>query len=176
MPERPPAQTSSEPIDLVPLALRHKAATLQWMNDAQMMPLLNRLNIITSDEHDGWFSSLPGRIDVAYFAVEHAGTRRHIGNIWLHSIERLRSAEVRIVLSPDMHSRRVGQTAISLLSRYAFGEMRLQRLYAYVLATNPRARRAFEKAGFGVEDTLKAERWTGTSFVDAWLLARCAPM
>ena len=41
-----------------------------------------------------------------------------------------------------------------------------------VLAINPAARRAFEKAGFAVEGTLRADRWTGAGFVDTHVLGR----
>jgi RimJ/RimL family protein N-acetyltransferase len=50
----------------------------------------------------------------------------------------------------------------------------LHRLYAYVFARNPRAKRAFEKAGFTVEGLLRQERRFGTEFIDVYLLARLA--
>lgn len=176
MTERPSSRIFSNMIDLVPLAERHKVETLQWMNDSQMMPMLNRLRKIGPDEHDAWFSHLPARTDLAYFAIEEAQAKRHVGNIWLHAIEPMQHAEVRIVLSPKVHGRGIGQAALAVLSHKAFDEMRLKRLYAYVLATNPRARRAFENAGFALEKTLTADRWTGDGYVDAWLLARTAPV
>jgi RimJ/RimL family protein N-acetyltransferase len=174
--ERTSNRMFSEMIDLVPLAARHKTATLQWMNDAKMMPMLNRLRYIAPEEHDAWFSNLPTRIDLAYFAIEEIQTKSHVGNIWLHAIEPLQHAEVRIVLSPEVHGRGIGQAALAVLSHKAFEEMRLKRLYAYVLATNPRGRRAFENAGFALEKTLAADRWTGERYVDAWLLAQTAPV
>jgi RimJ/RimL family protein N-acetyltransferase len=50
----------------------------------------------------------------------------------------------------------------------------VHRLYAYVFAHNPRAKRAFEKAGFVVEGLLKQERRLGNEFIDVYLLARLA--
>ena len=53
-----------------------------------------------------------------------------------------------------------------------FNELGLHRIYAYVLAINPAARRAFERAGFALEGTLRDDRWSDGSFVDAHLFAR----
>ena len=44
------------------------------------------------------------------------------------------------------------------MPRYAFEQLGLHRVYAYVLAFNPPARRAFEKAGFALEGTLRDDR------------------
>jgi RimJ/RimL family protein N-acetyltransferase len=68
----------------------------------------------------------------------------------------------------------VGTRAIDLISRYAFEQLRLHRVYAYVLALNPRARRAFEKAGFELEGTLRDDRSVGDGYVDSYLLSRLA--
>ena len=45
-------------------------------------------------------------------------------------------------------------------------------LYAQVLSTNPRSRRAFEKAGFELEGTFREDRWVGDRYVDTWWLGR----
>ena len=70
--------------------------------------------------------------------------------------------------------RGVGTRAIDLVSRYAFEQLSLHRVYAYVLALNPRARRAFEKAGFSLEGTLRDDRSVGDGYVDSYLLSRLA--
>ena len=161
--------------ELVPLATSHQAATLRWMNDPTLMPALNRLHVITAGEHDRWFASLPQRKDLACFAIETDEPRRHAGNVWLNAIDSVhRKAEVRIMLAPGELGRGLGSGAIARIVLHAYGELGLHRLTACVLATNPRGRRAFEKAGFVHEATLRDDRWTGTSFVDVHLLARLA--
>jgi RimJ/RimL family protein N-acetyltransferase len=73
---------------------------------------------------------------------------------------------------PDSIGRGLGTEAIDLLAQRAFDLMSLHRLYAYVLAVNPRAKRAFEKAGFRAEGLLRADRWTGDGYVDVHVLGR----
>ena len=98
----------------------------------------------------------------------------HVGNVWLWAVdERHRKAELRIVIGErDARGRGVGTEAIDGLCDLAFEQRGLHRVYAYVLANNPRARRSFERAGFAVEGTLRDDRWIGEQFVDTYLLAR----
>jgi RimJ/RimL family protein N-acetyltransferase len=66
----------------------------------------------------------------------------------------------------------MGAEAIDELCHYAFERLGLHRVYAYVLSTNPAARRAFERAGFVLEGTLRDDRRAEGRFIDTYLLAR----
>jgi RimJ/RimL family protein N-acetyltransferase len=153
---------------------RHLAATREWVNDPEIMRLLGRAALVWPEEHRRWFEQLADREDCQYFAVESARGEIHLGNIWLWEIDRRhRSAEVRVLMGrPDSTGRGLGTEAIDLLAQRAFNLMGLHRLYAYVLAINPRAKRAFEKAGFRIEGLLRADRWTGEGYVDVHVLGR----
>jgi RimJ/RimL family protein N-acetyltransferase len=158
-------------VALVPFGRQHLAQTLQWTNDPELARLLDRHDTVTAEEHERWFVSLSSREDTIFFAIEDDA--RHVGNVWLADISsRHRKAEVRIVLAPDAVNRGCGSRAIELIAAQAFGHMNLHRLYAFVLAFNPRARRAFEKAGFTLEGTLREDRFDGARFVDAVVLGR----
>jgi len=159
-------------LSLVPLGPAHLARTRAWANDPELMRLMDRAALVSEAEHESWFEALGRRTDCTYFAVEIGA--RHVGNVWLAAIDtRHRKAELRIVIGEsDARGRRVGVEAIDALCRRAFDELGLHRIYAYVLAINPRAQRAFELAGFALEGTLRDDRWTGERFVDAYLLAR----
>jgi RimJ/RimL family protein N-acetyltransferase len=158
-------------VALVPFGRQHLAQTLQWTNDPELARLLDRHDTVTAEEHERWFVSLSSREDTIFFAIEDDA--RHVGNVWLADISsRHRKAEVRIVLAPDAVNRGCGSRAIELIAAQAFGHMNLHRLYAFVLAFNPRARRAFEKAGFTFEGTLREDRFDGARFVDAVVLGR----
>jgi RimJ/RimL family protein N-acetyltransferase len=153
---------------------RHLAATLEWVNDLEIMRLLGRAAQVWPEEHRRWFEQLADRADCQYFAVERAQDDIHLGNIWLWEIDRRhRSAEVRVLMGrPDSTGHGLGTEAIDLLAQRAFNLMSLHRLYAYVLAINPRAKRSFEKAGFRPEGLLRADRWTGDGYVDVHVLGR----
>ena len=158
-------------VTLVAFGRQHLAQTLHWTNDPELARLLDRRHPVTADEHDRWFASLDSRRDTRFFAIENDS--HHIGNVWLADIDaRHRKAEVRIVLDLDAVDRGCGSRAIELVAAQAFAEMSLHRLYAFVLAFNPRGRRAFEKAGFTLEGTLRDDRFDGAGFVDAFVLGR----
>jgi RimJ/RimL family protein N-acetyltransferase len=158
-------------VALVPFGRQHLAQTLQWTNDPELARLMDRRHRVTTAEHERWFTSLSSRQDTVFFAIEDEA--RHIGNVWLAGIDsRHRKAEVRIVLAPDAANRGCGSRALELIVAHAFRHMNLHRLYAFVLAFNPRGRRAFEKAGFTLDGTLREDRFDGARFVDAFVLAR----
>lgn len=159
-------------VRLCPLAHRHLDKTREWANDPELMRLLNRAHTISRDEHEHWFEGLQQREDCCYFAIETADGA-HLGNVWLWAIDpRHRHAELRILMDLDHAGKGVGSEAINSLCDYAFERLDLHKVYAYVLAINPRARRAFEKAGFVLEGTLREDRWTGAEFTDVHLLGK----
>ena len=89
------------------------------------------------------------------------------------SDRRHRKAELRVVVGDrSARGKGLGAEAIDRLCRYAFEKLDLHRVYAYVLGINPSARKAFERAGFSLEGTLRDDRWAVDRFIDSYLLAR----
>jgi RimJ/RimL family protein N-acetyltransferase len=161
-------------VRLVALDRVHLARTRAWANDVHIARLMNRERSVTEAEHEAWFESIRRREDCAFFAVEVGEPAAHVGNVWLWAIEpRHRKAELRAVIGEQSsRGRGIGTDAIDQLCRYGFERLALHRIYAYVLAINPGARRAFERAGFALEGTLRDDRWTGDEFTDSYVLAR----
>jgi RimJ/RimL family protein N-acetyltransferase len=161
-------------LELVPLDRPHLARTREWANDPELMRLMDRKQPVSPVEHEAWFASLPRRADCAYFAIETVDGRAHIGNVWLWDIDRRhRKAELRVVVGDrGARGKGLGAEAIDRLCRYAFEKLDLHRVYAYVLGINPSARKAFERAGFSLEGTLRDDRWAVDRFIDSYLLAR----
>ena len=159
-------------VQLVPFERNHADRTLEWNRDPELARLLDRSRAIEPDEHVRWFNGLGDRADTVFRAIEVDG--RHIGNVWLADVDRRhRKAEVRIMIGKkDAVGAGAGSAAIDAIVRYGFNSLGLHRVYAYVLAFNPRARRAFEKAGFVLEGTLREDRWDGAGYTDVFLLGR----
>lgn len=159
-------------VTLRPFDRRHAEQTRVWVNDPALACLLDRSRPVSDADHDQWFASITGRDDCVFFAIETNG--EHAGNVWLWGIDaRHRKAEVRILIGPnEHHGKGLGSTSIALIADYARDRLNLHRLYAYVLSINPRARRAFEKAGFALEGILRQDRWVGDRFADVFLLGR----
>lgn len=168
--------TGAARVRLVPLTETHLEATLIWVNDPVLMRLLGRRAHVEAEEHRQWFAQLKDRQDCRYFAVETLDSRRHVGNVWLWNIDSVgEQAEVRILFGDEAsRGRGYGSEAINVLAAIAFDTMKLRRLYAYVFGINPRAKRAFEKAGFTTEALLQRHRCIAGEWMDVYVLARMA--
>jgi RimJ/RimL family protein N-acetyltransferase len=165
---------TGELVSLRPFDRSHLEQTRLWVNDPETSRLLGRARPVSDWEHEQWFNGLRDRLDEVHFAVHARRDDRHVGNVWLWGIDwRHQKGEVRVLIGEsDARSRGLGTEAIGLLCAYAFERLNLHRMYAFVLAMNPRALRAFEKAGFAVEGVLKEDRWDGSRFWDVYLVGR----
>lgn len=161
-------------VRLEPLARRHLPAARAWFNHPALARLLGRNRVIAEDEHESWFCGL-SQSPVPYFAIIRSTDGAHIGNVWLADVT-AHSAEVRIVIgTPGGDNAGLGPVAIAAIARYAFHTLSLRRLTARVFAINPRAHRAFEKAGFVLERTLPAAERVDGRDVDVYVLACDSP-
>jgi RimJ/RimL family protein N-acetyltransferase len=141
-----------------------------WVNDPAIGRLLGRIEPVTKAEHERWYERLIDNINVRVFAIEV--NSEYIGNVWLWNIEKAhRKAEVRIVIGLRQ-GQGYGTQALDIITKYAFGKMNLNRLYAYVFDYNKRAQNAFETSGFIKEGFLKSDRFINGEYVDTYIMAR----
>jgi RimJ/RimL family protein N-acetyltransferase len=145
-----------------------------WSNDLAVAEGVGRALPVNDLAHREWFDAMLRNPKAVLFAIERQDV--HVGNVWLWDLDAPNAkAEVRILIgATESHGRGTGSTAIDLLSDWAFRGLALTRLYAYVLASNPRARRAFEKGGFREEGVLVADRWVHGAYRDVWVLGKNA--
>ncbi|TWD83366.1 RimJ/RimL family protein N-acetyltransferase [Kribbella amoyensis] len=85
------------------------------------------------------------------------------------------SCNFRILIGPGGRDRGLGTEATRMIVGYGIEELGLHRISLGVYAFNPRAQRAYEKAGFVVEGRLRDElRWEG-EWVDSIVMSVLAP-
>lgn len=146
----------------------------QWVNDPEIGALIDRGQPVEAEEHARWYEALVSADTNRTFAIDdEAG--RFIGLVWLYGIHwRHRRAEVRIVIGERTAWRGGrGTEALRLVAEAAFGPLGLEKLWADVLSTNPRAVAAFESAGFAREGLLRGDRLgAGGERVDVVRLGR----
>ena len=145
----------------------------KWVNNAKIAHLVDRATPVTRHEHENWYADLVGSNNATVFAIATVADDHYIGNVWLWDISwRHRKAEVRILIgNEDYHDKGLGKEALKLIANFAFNKLNLNRLYAYVIASNTRARKAFEKAGFTVEGVLRKDRYIDGEYQDVFLMA-----
>ncbi|UZJ24171.1 GNAT family N-acetyltransferase [Rhodococcus antarcticus] len=103
----------------------------------------------------------PDRLD---WSVHRATDGEFVGEAVLNEIDLDSfSAGYRVWLLPEHWGRGYGTEVTRLVLEHAFGELGLHRVELSVFAFNPRAQRAYEKAGFVLEGRRRdALRWDGT--------------
>lgn len=112
------------------------------------------------------------RRDAVVFSVIDNESGEYLGNVWLWAVHPVhRSAELRIVMSPEAKGKGFGTAACQGLLRFAFQDLNLHKVYLYVLNHNKGAVRAFEKAGFVREGVLKDEFFVAGKYEDALRMA-----
>ena len=139
-----------------------------WVNDPEIARLIDRAGPVTQAEHEAWYRALVASPSAVVFAVDRLDDGALIGVVWLYDIHpRHRRAEVRIVIGDkSAWGGGYGTDVLRVLVRIAFGPLRLEKLWADVLATNPRGARAFERAGFRREGLLLGDRIQDDGRVD----------
>ena len=81
------------------------------------------------------------------------------------------SCNFRILLGPHGRDRGLGTEATRLIVGYGFERLGLHRISLEVYAFNPRARRAYEKAGFRPEGVLRESLRYDGSWVDTTVMS-----
>ena len=111
--------------------------------------------------------------DVFTFVLCLADGERPIGEVMLVDLDRVNgSAQVGIFIGePDEWGKGYGTDAVRAIVNFGFGELRLDRIWLEVWTENPRARRAYEKAGFTREGTLRSDRWEDGRLTDGDLMS-----
>ena len=144
---------------------------LGWLNDPEVNCYLETRFVPQSIESlQAYWNDHRDDANSPWFAMQIVDNGPHIGNIklgpinWLH-----RRADISLFIgNRDFWGKGIATESILLISEWAFQELDLQKLTAGVYAGNIGSRRAFEKAGFECEATLKDEVFFRGVRVDAW--------
>ncbi|MFC3449011.1 GNAT family N-acetyltransferase [Amycolatopsis speibonae] len=118
----------------------------------------------TEEQVRRYLAARPGLDDRADYAILGKEDRAHLGDVVLSEIDAdNRSGSFRIALNgPEFFGKGYGTEATKLLLGYAFDVVGLHRVSLEVFDYNPRAQRAYEKAGFLREGLQRqALRWEG---------------
>lgn len=151
---------------------------VRWFNDPQVMKFLGRRYPMSAVEEEAWLNTVrdPLKQGVAFMVVVKGKTPekdRPIGTMGLHNIE----IENGIATTgaafgeKDCWGKGYGEEAKMLLLDWAFGNLRLHKIYSRVMANNPRSRRYSEKCGYVLEATLPSHFFRNGERVDEWILA-----
>ena len=168
---------SCDGIVLRPLLPEHvTAAYVGWLNDLEVIRFTEVDLGETADSTVRYVEEAMANPTVAMWRIVELAGGRHIGNIRLSGINRRhRHAEVALIIGNKDHwGRGVATVAIVLASRYGFIELCLHKLTAGIYEGNIGSYRAFEKAGYHLEATLKEHVLIEGTYCGVFKMARFA--
>jgi RimJ/RimL family protein N-acetyltransferase len=133
---------------------------VRWFNDADVLRNLAMYAPMSRAGEEAWYERMLGAQGTTDYhwvvCVEADG--RAIGTAGLHGIDhRNGTAEFGIALGEkDEWGKGYGTDALRAACDFGFGELRLERIGLLVYEGNERGRRAYEKAGFVHEGTMRS--------------------
>jgi ribosomal-protein-alanine N-acetyltransferase len=146
-----------------------------WINDPNINQFLETRFIPRSlDNIEQFVRNMDGKSDEILFAICTKENNTHIGNIklgpinWIH-----RFADISLLIGDKNYwGKGIATEAINLISSFGFNELNLHKLKAGCYADNKGSEKAFIKAGFFIEGTLKQHFFSKGTFHDTTLLAK----
>lgn len=168
------ATLTTERLRLEPLGPEHFDGAWAALQYSEGMRLTGTHAEFTPGQIQTWLDGLSGHHDRADWAVilregQDNAQERYLGEVVLNDLDPDNgSVGFRIALAPaDVLGLGYGTEATRAVVAHAFDDLGLHRVELEVYAFNPRAQRAYEKAGFTVEGRRRdALRWDG-EWVDA---------
>ncbi len=139
---------------------------VRWFNDPEATRFLLRGPPMSLEEEERWYAGLLDRQDPVFCIETHEG--KLIGNIGIMHIDWTdRRAEIGVMIGEkDYWSRGFGTDAITLLLKYMFEELNLERVGLFCEESNLRAQRCYLKCGFRIEGKFRHHRFKGGAFTD----------
>ena len=147
----------------------------RWRSDAEVATLASiamPMSLAQVEQRTERLAETAG--DERYdFIICLLADERPIGEAMLFDLDRLNgSAELGIFIGEKGEwGKGYGTDAVNALVDFGFGSLRLERVWLEVWTENPRAQRAYEKAGFVHEGTFRHDRFEGGRFTDGHFMS-----
>ena len=149
-----------------------------WMNDPEVTRFMEtRFASHSVESLRQYIEAMRRKPDTLFLAIVLRDGDVHIGNIKLGPIERAHlCADVALMIGDKASwGRGYAAEAIAAVSDHAFRRLGVRKLTAGCYASNLGSLRAFEKAGYHVEATRRAQYFCDGAFQDGLLMARFGP-
>ncbi len=140
-------------VGIGPLLPEDTGALFVWTNDIEAQGLDQSYRPVDGVAFSTWLSTFASDHSRVLFAIRVAGNAAIAGYLMLsniHPVNRCADLGIRVGREAD-RGRGIGTAATALGLDYAWTHLGLTRVQLRVLASNGRAVRAYERAGFRIE-------------------------
>ena len=161
---------------LRPLTQDDLDRVLTWHNDPALYSTLGgHFRYVSREAETEWLRRRLEARDEVNLAICLSEPPAHIGNIYLRNIDWVhRNAELHIFVAEQKdRGKGYGSAAVRLLSKHAFEDLGLVRIYLHTLASNSAAIKSYERCGFKLEGRLKRHAFKKGAFQDMLVMGLC---
>jgi diamine N-acetyltransferase len=155
---------------------------VRWLNDPEVKQGIMIHSPFSQAEEENWFEGMLKRpVDEHIMGIEikeaSAETGEDywilIGSLGFSAIDwRNRAAEFGIAIGEKAYwNQGYGTEAVRLLVQYGFNTLNLNRIFLHVFENNPRAIKAYEKAGFIHEGRMRQAQYKEGKYIDVLIMS-----
>ncbi len=145
----------------------------RWFNDPEVTRYLSTTRPMSAADERRWLDGLADNpAEVCLLIVVRDGDVP-LGTVGLHRVGGPhRQAGLGIALGEKSYwNQGLGTEAMELILAYGFDTLNLHRIELLVYATNPRARKVYERVGFRLEGTMREARFFAGVWEDVFRMA-----
>lgn len=147
-----------------------------WLNDPEVRAGIGMFLPLSQAEEDRWFEKMLDRASeeqVLAVEIREGEGWRAIGSTSFFDFHWIsRKAEFGILLGDkSIWNQGYGTEVTRLMLQHGFETLNLHRIELRVYSTNPRARRAYEKAGYVLEGIQREAEFRNGQYIDEHLMA-----
>ncbi|MDY6972103.1 MAG: GNAT family protein [Thermodesulfobacteriota bacterium] len=159
---------TGEKVKLVHLEREDLPRARAWVNDSFLQSRILRVLPVTEADQARWYEDIIHNPSKIVFAIKTLNGEQHIGNTGLYHIDWIhRRAEFWILIGErDFWKQGIGTEIVSLMLRYAFQNINLNKIYLNVGVDNQAAIALYKKLSFVQEGLLKEHYFIEGKYVD----------
>lgn len=164
---------TGDKIALTELRRSDSETLFAWINDPDIVRFNAPYSPVHEPGHLAWFDRVTTDASRIVFGIRMLQEDRIVGVLQLVDLHPVhRSAELIIRIGSDAdRGRGAGSEAVALAIHFGFRHRNLQRIWLRVFADNPRAIRAYEKAGMVREGLLRRACYIDGAWRDEVVMA-----
>lgn len=165
-------------ICLGPILQPDAAAIFKWRNSVGLMHMNGQYLPFSQRSFEEWFNLIGKDPSSVVFAIRKQGNLDLLGYVQIGEIHPLfHTAIIGIIIGEAVNrGKGYGEEALRLCVDFCWKELNLQRLSLLIAGENEIAVRAYTKAGFEKEGTLRRAIYTNGAYVDGTLMGLLRPM
>ncbi|MCU7496482.1 MAG: GNAT family N-acetyltransferase [Ignavibacteria bacterium] len=128
---------------------------------------------MTQEQVRAEMNAWSGSKEIMFFTICSQADDEPVGQTAFVRIDYVSRAAVfyLAIYDPEFWSKGFGGEATSLMLRYAFEILNMNRIQLHVCCENPKAVKAYEKAGYVIEGTLRQAMYHFNRYIDFYVMS-----